>query len=275
MDLNAETNPGLEWLDASRAHGRQINSLRSRLRKLRYSNDIHTDPRGWLNLDELGKGGIYKPTFKFTGSYIDAKHEALASARLGGLGFEIGIDLGIEGYLQRGDALKLYELARLATGDVLELGTHYGLSTSIIAAALAARGSGSLETVDICAPTTAVAKQNLRGMPGEERVTFVVQDAAVRMRELAALGRRHGFVFVDHWHGYQATLDAARALHTVLQPGGFVQFHDFADTQNADPNHCYGVFQAVLDTVCEDGRFIFCGVSGCTGVFRFLGPASH
>lgn len=273
VENKRENQPDLAWLQASRAYGRQVRSLRTRLRTLRFSRDIDTHPGSWADLDHGDRKGAYRKTFPFDGELIDANHRAIAAAPGGRLGVEVCVDLGIDGYLQRADALKIYEIARLGQGDVLEIGTHYGLSASIIASALATRGSGRLETVDFIDFTTADAKANLRGRPGEDRVTFTVIDGARRMRELAAEGLRFGYIFIDHWHGYQATYDAARELAGLLQPGGFVQFHDFVDSQNADPTHFYGVTQAVLDTVCKDGRFLFCGVYGCTGLFRFLGPS--
>ena len=263
-------NPGLEWLDRSRAYGRKIRGLWSKVRQRRYAADIDVHPDTWADLDGLDWKGPYRKTFRFDGALIDHHHRAIHDAPGGRYGIGCALDLGIDGYLQQGDALKMYELARLTEGDALELGTHYGLSASIIASALAERDGAHLETVDLNARTTTVAAVNLMGRPGSDRVVFTVRDGAARMDELAAEGRRYSYIFVDHWHGYQATLDAANQLHRLLEPGGFVQFHDFVDSQNADGEHFYGVFQAVLDSVCLDGRFLFCGNYGCTGVFRFL-----
>ena len=270
-DLGELSHPGLEWLPASRAYGRKVAGLGEKLKRRLRSSDIafHTD--GWTELDQPDRKGAYSRTFPFSGDYIDDTHRRIADAPGGRLGIPVSIDLGIDGYLQKGDALKLYELARFTRGDVLEFGTHFGLSTSLIAAALEARGSGRLETVDFNPDTTAAAAENIRGLPGAERVTFTVREGGKRVRELAAEGRRYGFIFVDHWHGYISTRDVAREQHKLLEPGAFVQFHDFIDEQNGDPAYNYGVFQAVLDTVCKDGRFLFCGNYGCTGVFRFLG----
>lgn len=220
-----------------------------------------------LTGDEMG--APYAKTFDFPGACISAYHRFLSAPPLGRLGIPFNIDLGIDGYLQVGDALKLFELAYFAPGDVLELGTHLGLSASIIARALSERGAGKLETIDIDASTTARAGEALSGAPGAERITFTVQDAPTRMDELIAEGRKFGFIFIDHWHGYEATVDAARRCANLLAPGGCVQFHDLLNPENIDPGHIYGVYQAVLDTVCEDQRFAFRGVSGCTAIFQF------
>ena len=44
--------------------------------------------------------------------------------------------MGIEGWLWREDALKLYEMAYFARGNILELGCYHGLSTALLALAL-------------------------------------------------------------------------------------------------------------------------------------------
>src|SRR4249920_3794215 len=73
----------------------------------------------------------YVRTFNFPGEFINEEHRALASnIRSDGM-----IDIGVEGWLLAADALKLYELVYFCGGDVLELGTYRGLSTSICAPA--------------------------------------------------------------------------------------------------------------------------------------------
>lgn len=88
------------------------------------------------------------------------------------------------------------------------------------------------------------------------------------MNELAVQGKKYGFIFIDHWHGYQATIDAAELAKKLRVDGGFVMFHDFLDPGNADRRHVYGVYQAVLDRIVDDDRFSFAGVSGCCAIFQ-------
>lgn len=230
-------------------------------------DDVVTYPESWVGLDQLA-AFPYRPTFRYEGDTINAKHRRIAEAPGGRLGLAYLIDLGIDGFLLRADAPKLYELAYFVPGDVLELGTHKGLSTSILAGALADRGHGRIETVDIDADASAIARANLRARPGAERVTFTLADAADRMDQLIAAGASFGFVFVDHWHGYDATLAVVKRAKTLLAPGGFILFHDFLDPGNADPAHPHGVFQAVVDGFGADDRFAFCGNFGCCGLFR-------
>ena len=87
----------------------------------------------WPILKGDEHGAPYSKTFDFPGSGATDFHAYLAHPPLGRSGVPFNIDLGIDGYLQIGDARKIYELAFFTPGDVLELGTHYGLSASIIA----------------------------------------------------------------------------------------------------------------------------------------------
>ncbi|WP_164985888.1 class I SAM-dependent methyltransferase [Bosea sp. Tri-44] len=224
------------------------------------------EPFGALSVNSLRP---YRSTYRFHTAF-DAGHRALRSCAMGRFGLPFLIDIGIDGFLLKADALKLHEMTRRSSGNILELGTHKGLSTSIMAKALNARGSGQLETVDIDADANAVARTNVAAREGAERVTFTLKDATLRLDELIAEGHRFGFVFVDHWHGYQATHEAASRMASVLEPGGFVFFHDYLGAGNADPGHVYGVYQAVLDTICEDERFAFYGNFGCCGLYRYL-----
>lgn len=219
---------------------------------------------GWVPLDKLSQ-----KSSPFVGKFLTPRHKQIALAPGGMNGMPFALDLGIPGYLLRADALKIYELAYTASGDVLELGTFKGLSASVIAHALEDRGSGLLETVDIDDDSNVQARAYLDTLPGGERVTFTLKDAAERMDELTAEGRKFGYVFIDHWHGYDVTRAACERLPALLNDGACVQFHDFSDASNSDPDHIYGVYQAVLDTLCEDARFSFEGLCGCTAVFRY------
>jgi predicted O-methyltransferase YrrM len=233
-------------------------------------------PETWVSLEQI-KGKEfnefvlpYKPTLA-QGDFVDARHQELASAPTGMLGIPVCIDIGVEGFLTHGDALKIYELAATVDGDVLELGTHKGLSTSIIAEALVAKGNGILEAVDIDLVTNIQARETISKRIGADRVNFVVMDATKRLDELVAMGRKFGFVFVDHWHGYEATYEAAVRLHELMNPGGFALFHDAINPGNADPEHPYGVFPAIQDTIGQDPRFEFYGNFGCCSLYRFSG----
>jgi predicted O-methyltransferase YrrM len=165
--------------------------------------------------------------------------------------------------------MKLYEMAAQGEGDILELGTHKGLSTSILAAGISTRQDGTIEAVDIDPTANIEARETISRLPGAERVNFVIMDATRRLNELIMMERKFGFVFVDHWHGYEATHDVATRLERLLLDGGFVLFHDAINVGNANPDHPYGVFQAIEDTIGIDRRFEFCGNFGCCSLYRF------
>jgi hypothetical protein len=71
----------------------------------------------WRTIDQIGLPQPYAKTHKFEGEFINDNHRRIGTAPLGHMGIPICIDLGIDGYLQREEALKLYELAYFNKGD--------------------------------------------------------------------------------------------------------------------------------------------------------------
>jgi predicted O-methyltransferase YrrM len=208
----------------------------------------------------------YRPTYSFPGPYINAAHASFASVKTRE---KILVDIGIPGWLRREDALKLYELAYHSPGNVLELGTFHGLSTTIMAGAIADSGGGrEIYSVDLDPDSLDSAEQHLRQrglLPG---VRLFAGDATELCERLIGLGRRFGFVFVDHSHEYQPVLDACRLLDRLVASRALVLFHDLNDPRNNDPgNPDYGVSQAVVDGLPPD-RFEPYGMFGCTALFR-------
>lgn len=225
-----------------------------------------------VGIEDCGAWRSYVKTFRFPGKYISGFHAQLAGAPLGRMGVPFCIDLGVDGFLARDEAMKLYELAFFAPGDVLELGTFKGLSTSIIARALSDRQSGALVTCDIDPDFSAAAARHVRTSSGGERVNFLVGDAPKLIDGLIADGRKFGFAFIDHWHGYEATQAAAIRLSNVLVPGGFVLFHDYNDPDTRNPDHHHKVYQAVHDTIGKDPAFRFCCVTASSAAFQYCPP---
>jgi len=234
--------------------------------------EVLTHPETWLELAETGPLKPYSKTFDFPGEYINDRHETIAAAPGGRQGMPVCIDLGLDGYLAHTEALKLYELAYFSQGDVLELGTYNGLSTSIIAKGISdsVRRNCFLKTCDINSSITEIAKRNLRDMDECRIVRFHVGDATELMDALISNGLKYGFIFVDHWHGYEATYQAAIRIAPLLEVGGFVMFHDFNDDVSKLPDHVHKVYQAVCDTIVKDPQFRFCMIVGGSAVFQKL-----
>ena len=175
----------------------------------------------------------------------------------------------IPGWLRREDALKLYELTYFSDGDILELGSFHGLSTSILANAC--RNSSSpkhIDTIDLDPSCTTAAKANLESLGLLDYVTIQTGDATVAVKNYIEAGKKFGFIFIDHSHEYQPCLDVCKMLDEVTMPGGFCLFHDFNDSRNRDPEDTdYGVYQAVQDGLNHE-KFEFYGIYGCTGLYR-------
>ena len=259
------------WLLRSRTYGDQI-----RLQTSRIPHDgTIRNGESWIEFDQLGSVRPYAPTFPFEGPYVDATHRGIAAAPLGRMGLPFLIDLGVDGYLNPPEALKLYEMVRLSKGDVLELGTFRGLSAMIMATALRERGSGHLHTVDIDPSSASIAEKMLAEKRLNTWVTPQTADARVALDQFISDSRRFGFIFVDHWHGYTATRDAIARLASVLDEGGFVLFHDFNDPDNADPGHAHKVYAAVMDSIALDDTFEFYGIFASAALFRKTSASSR
>lgn len=229
--------------------------------------DYHKETK--IELSEAGASRPFVKTYRYDGPCINGYHCALAEAPLGRMGVPFCINIGIDGYLARAEAMKLYELAYFTDGDILELGTFRGLSVSIFARALEDRGSnGRIDTCDIDQASSEIARQTIALRPGADRVTFHVKDAPILMDELSAAGRQYGIVFVDHWHGYDATKAALERTPPILRSGGFVVMHDYNDPCTLLPEHPHKVFQAVHDTIGRDSRFKLVCIVASMGVFR-------
>jgi hypothetical protein len=236
---------------------------------------VNTHPETFVALDDLGNNAPpYRPTFDFAGSFIDSSHEDIA-----GYPCQDGwliqpktrrwFGRTIRGFLSRPDALKLYELSYFSVGDILELGSHHGLSTSILARAAENSGhSRHIYSVDLDPACVEATKRTLHSMGLHRAVTTLCDDAAAAVRKFASQGKRFGLVFIDHSHEYQPVYDVCRELANITAAGAFCLFHDFNDPRNRDPDDKeYKVYQAVMDGL-DQGQFEFCGIYGCTALYR-------
>ena len=190
-------------------------------------------------------------------------HNALVLLTAPGL-LDHNVGTIMKGWLWKGDALKLYEMAYFADGDVLELGTYAGLSTCVMAQAVIDSGRNSrivpIDIADFGWKTN--ADLNRVG----HRIDFQLGPAIEKVQELIAVGRRFSFAFIDHSHTYAEIEAICPLLDKVVKPGSFVQFHDYNDPRNGVETD-YGVWQAVIDKLPP--TFEFYGVYGCSGLYRY------
>lgn len=179
------------------------------------------------------------------------------------------IGKSIPGWLRREDALKLYELAYFAGGDILELGSYQGLSTCILAqASRESPHRKRVYSVDLDPAAVALARRHLRLRLLARAVRLTCGDALTLVRQQAAAGKKFAFIFVDHSHAYEPVYEVCRELGKIVLPGGFCLFHDFNDARNRDAaNEDYGVYQAVRDGLSSN-EFEFYGIYGCAALFR-------
>jgi predicted O-methyltransferase YrrM len=235
---------------------------------------LHTHKNTFPSIDNVGEIiPEYQPTFDFPEKYIDSFHRTLGTSALkkGMLQLKDRSWFGsnIQGWLRPEDALKLYELAYYVRGDILELGSYHGLSTTILSRAnLNSPNPKHLFTVDLSSTCIAKTEGHLRAGGLLEHTTTICSDALATVKKFISDGKTFDFVFIDHSHAYQSVYAVCQELINVIHPGGFCLFHDFNDTRNkfgVDPD--YGVYQAVIDGL-DENVFEFYGVYGCTALYR-------
>jgi hypothetical protein len=225
----------------------------------------------WLPIQSLGmEARPYVPTYEGIGHPIDEFHHSLATCPMNGL----LVELGLHGWLQRADALKLYELGYFAEGDLLEFGTYRGLSTFLLAKAIDASGRASrVVTMELDPAESKIAEENLAARSMSSFVDFRVGVADEICLALVAQGRRFSFAFVDHSHAFEPMVSACRRLPELLAPGSFCLFHDFNDPRNqpvagvGESETLYGVYAAVREAL-DPRLFEFYGIFGCCGLYR-------
>jgi GT2 family glycosyltransferase/glycosyltransferase involved in cell wall biosynthesis len=236
----------------------------------RPSHEFIAHPQTRVECNELGRARPYQPTITGFDQFINDQHRYYHECPTKG----ILIDVGIEGRLRREDALKLYEMAYYATGDILEFGTFFGLSTSILAEAVRDAGKGGrIVTMELGERYAEHARRTLTELKLSRYVEFMVGDADASCQKLVDAGRKFHFAFVDHSHAYEHVVKACRRVTQLLKPGAFCLFHDYNDRRNTDhigvgeSNNEYGVYSAVTDALDRE-VFDFYGINGCCSLFR-------
>jgi hypothetical protein len=166
------------------------------------------------------------------------------------------------GFLRPADALTLFDLARYQRGNVLEIGSAWGLSATILCRGVAARRSGgrviSVELDPLFQAATCAAVKRA----GFSRWHSLRKgDGTALMEQAIARGETYGAIFIDHDHGRTASEAACRLLPELLAPDGLALFHDFNDRLNT--SGAYGIHAAVSALLAADTRFAFYGMPGC------------
>lgn len=177
----------------------------------------------------------------------------------------------VKGFLRPDDALALYQLAYCAQGDVLELGSAWGLSTGILCAAVRDSGrQAKVLSMELDAAFQRATKAHMLRSGFERQYHAWRGDATVGLASMVRQGRRFGLCFVDHDHSLQATREVCATLPVVLHPGAIAVFHDFNDERNASEPQTYGVYLGVCELL-RSRPFRLVTVVGCCAVVRFAG----
>jgi predicted O-methyltransferase YrrM len=156
------------------------------------------------------------------------------------------------------DSFALYAITRaIQASDALEIGTHLGVSTVHIAAALSGPAT-SLTTVDICDVNDPVAARYTRfgssisareraaQLGLEDRVHFVVASSHAFLK---CCRHSYDLIFIDGSHSeIPAYFDILYSLRR-LRPGGLIVLHDVNDPDDPTPGlelrRQYGVYWAL------------------------------
>ena len=228
-----------------------------------------TNPDLSLSKTEIGRYfPEYEKTFNFEGHYINKNHKYYAECPVID---ESLIITGIEGWLRRADALKIYEMAYFSQGAILEFGSYQGLSTSILSQANYDSGlKKEIHTIEINNSFLEISKQNLIKRGLEKNVFYHLANSSDALKKLTNHHKKFGFIFIDHSHEYEPVLEVCNRLSDLLTDGGFCLFHDYIhpDTFNLAIKD-FKVFQAVNDGL-DKKIFKFYGFFGCTALFRMV-----
>lgn len=178
----------------------------------------------------------------------------------------------IPGWLTEEDALKLYELAYLADGPILEIGAYCGRSTVVVATAVADRGAQvPIVSLDTDSLTFAIAQRSAKVHAVDELVLFVCGSADRFFRAVPEYGPR--LVFVDSDHSKEGVTADLKALEKHVTAGALILFHDYLpmmlpDTtgfpMSAEPIE---VAETVENSWLVD-RAEFSGTFGASALFR-------
>jgi hypothetical protein len=182
----------------------------------------------------------------------------------------------IPGWMEPGDADKLYELAHHAHGSILEIGTYHGKSAVLMALAIKDAGTDTLiYSLDVDKAVMRAAAAQAAAHSVADIIVFVRGTADAFARAYPRL--RPAATFVDGDHSATGVAADLAVLKRLVPAGGTLLFHDFADPLNGD-SRCQEIKvrptieQSWVAQECE-----FHGVFGCSGLFtrRTAPPNTH
>jgi predicted O-methyltransferase YrrM len=140
----------------------------------------------------------------------------------------------IPGWLRPEDADKLDELARSASGPILEIGTYHGKSAILMALALRdAKRDTLLYTLDVNRKAIEAAAGEAWHRGVADRIVFV--RGALEAFRSAYPHVRPALTFIDGDHSREGVNRDLAVLESIVPAGGLLLFHDFADPRNDDP----------------------------------------
>jgi predicted O-methyltransferase YrrM len=218
-----------------------------------------------INLEQCGASlPGYEKTNEFDGEFINKTHVNISkvSTRERGL-----IDIhGIFGFLFKQEALKLFEMAFFCKGDILEIGSHQGLSSFIMAHALHdAKKESKIHTYDVHKGYQDQAIANIERKGFSTFVEFHLEDGLIAVKNWIDKKKKFSMAFIDHDHTFQPNFELCKLLDKVIAQNGFVLFHDYNDRRNKSGE--YGVWKAV-DEGLDKTKFTFYGIVGSIAIYR-------
>jgi hypothetical protein len=203
----------------------------------------------------------YSPTYDWAGlgeswdgSFLSPNHEAA-----------LALVESIPGMLYPADAQKLYELAWHAEGPILEIGTHKGRSTVLLATAQRDSGrDGVVVSMDISHEFLGEARETIAAAGLGSRVVLVQGTRSALAGALPPI--TPALVFVDGDHTYDGVARDLSAIEPIVPSGAMVAMHDFAGYDADDPFWIQVEAAARDSWLADDCEEL--GRAGLLGLFR-------
>jgi predicted O-methyltransferase YrrM len=173
----------------------------------------------------------------------------------------------IPGWLRADDADKLYELAQVTPGPILEVGTHHGKSAVLMALAVrdARRHDVVVYSLDVDRRATRAAAAEAAARDLEDVIVFVRGTLRAFARAYPHL--QPTLTFVDGDHSRAGVERDLEVLDMLVPAGGSLVFHDFADPRNDDPDHPETKVRPAVEASWVARQCEFEGTFGVCGLF--------